>query len=110
MNFEIIATPHFQREFKKLLKKFPSLHSDILTLSKTLRDNPITGNEVFKNCYKIRFAIKSKGKGKSSGGRLITYVQVTNGRVYLLAIFDKSEKENVTDAYLKQLLKELLAL
>ncbi|MCF2496366.1 type II toxin-antitoxin system RelE family toxin [Dyadobacter chenhuakuii] len=110
MGYEIIATPHFQKDFKKLLKKYPSIQSDIVALSETLLSNPTAGNEVFKNCYKLRFAIKSKGKGKSGGGRLITYVKITSQRIYLLTIFDKSEKENVTDAYVKQLLKELLVL
>lgn len=108
MSFELIATPNFQKEFKRLYKKYPSIPSDIALITKTILVDPTNGSEVFKNCYKLRFAIKSKGKGKSGGGRLIVYVQITNERIYLLTIFDKSEKENVTDAYLKQLMKGLL--
>jgi hypothetical protein len=48
-------------------------------------------------------AIKSKGKGKSGGARVITYVQVINKTIFLLSIYDKSEKENISD-------KELIAI
>jgi len=41
--------------------------------------------------------IRSKGKGKSGGARVITCVKVVATTVYLASIFDKSEKENITD-------------
>jgi hypothetical protein len=44
----------------------------------------------------------SKGKGKSGGGRVITYIQVTHSSVFLLSIFDKSEKENIPDKELTE--------
>jgi len=76
-------------------------------LTNSLQEQPVQGDEVFKNCYKIRFAIKSKGKGKSAGGRLISYIQITNEKIYLLSVYDKSEKETVSDQYIKFLLKDL---
>jgi len=56
------------------------------------------------SCYKIRIAIKSKGKGKSGGARVIAHVQVVENNVYLLAIYDKSEQEDITDKEIKYLL------
>lgn len=53
---------------------------------------------IVKGCYKVHMAIRSKGKGKSGGARAITYVRVVNRVVVLLIIYDKSEKENITDA------------
>lgn len=52
-------------------------------------------------------AISSKGRGKSGGSRVITCVKVTKNRVYLISIFDKSEKENITAKELSELLKNL---
>jgi len=52
-------------------------------------------------------AIRSKGKGKSGGSRVITYVQVLQTTVYLLSIFDKSEQENISDKELLELIKDL---
>ncbi len=35
---------------------------------------------------------------------MITHVRVTSGRVYMLSIYDKSEKDTLTDKELKALL------
>jgi hypothetical protein len=56
------------------------------------------------SCYKIRLAIKSKGKGKSGGARVISHVYVVDNNVFLLAIYDKSEQENITDKEINDLL------
>lgn len=57
--------------------------------------------------YKLRIAIKSKGKGKSGGARVITYVITSNKEVYLLTIYDKSEFENIDDKVIKSILQSL---
>nr|WP_255353670.1 type II toxin-antitoxin system RelE/ParE family toxin [Pedobacter sp. R20-19] len=60
-----------------------------------------------KNCFKIRIAITSKGKGKSGGARVITNFIITESTVYLLSIYDKSEQDNISDKELLELLKEI---
>jgi hypothetical protein len=72
--------------------------------SSSLEENPEQGTSLGGNCYKIRIAIASKGKGKSGGARVITNVFITEETVFLLSIFDKSEKDNLTDKELKELL------
>jgi hypothetical protein len=59
------------------------------------------------NTFKIRFAIKSKGKGKSGGARIITYNVVDDQEAYLLAVYDQSELENINDKTLKSMIKDL---
>jgi hypothetical protein len=49
--------------------------------------------------------ISSKGKGKSGGSRVITCVKVLEQDVYLLSIYDKSDKESITDKELDNLLQ-----
>lgn len=48
---------------------------------------------------KVRMAIGSKGKGKSSGARVITYdalvADVDDGTLVLVAIYDKSEQVSI---------------
>ncbi|WP_211208086.1 type II toxin-antitoxin system RelE/ParE family toxin [Anaerophaga thermohalophila] len=51
------------------------------------------------------YAIKFKGKGKSGGARIVTHVIAVRKHVYLLTVFDKSEKENISDKELQELLK-----
>jgi hypothetical protein len=65
------------------------------------------GTPIGKDCYKIRVAVTSKGKGKSSGARLITYVRIIQKRVFLLDIYDKSDQINITAKELKMLIKLL---
>ena len=50
-------------------------------------------------------AITSKGKGKSGGARVITCVKVVEENVFLLSIYDKSEKEAMGDNELIALLE-----
>jgi hypothetical protein len=52
-------------------------------------------------------AISSKGKGKSGGSRIITFVKITETTVYLLSIYDKSDKETIKDSELKELLNQI---
>ena len=83
--------------------KYASLKSELLTLVQELKENPDQGTAIGKSCYKIRLAIKSKGK--SGGARVITNFVVANDAVYLLSIYDKSDKENLSDKELDELLQ-----
>ena len=108
MNFEIIFTEPFQRKAKHLIKKFPSFKKDLEELTDSLSENPEQGDALGSGCYKIRLAIKSKGKGKSGGARIITFVKAPKKKVYLIDVYDKSEQSTISDKELK-LLVELLA-
>jgi hypothetical protein len=70
-----------------------------------LEQEPEQGTNLGNNCYKIRIAIASKGKGKSGGARVITNFVIAEETVFLISIYDKSEKENLTDKELDELLK-----
>jgi len=74
-------------------------------LGNRLSDEPTLGTALGNNCFKIRIAIASKGKGKSGGARVITHFYVSEDTVFLLSIFDKSAKENISDSQIKALLK-----
>jgi mRNA-degrading endonuclease RelE of RelBE toxin-antitoxin system len=105
MSYNILPIPPFDRQLKKLSKKYPSLKEEFLELIESLELNPEQGTNLGNNCYKIRIAIASKRKGKSGGARIITNFIVAEETVYLLSIYDKSEKENLTDKELDELLK-----
>jgi hypothetical protein len=74
-------------------------------LSRKLAEHPESGIPLGNRRFKIRIAIASKRKGKSGGGRIITNFAVKDSTVYLLAIYDKSEKETLTDKELAELLE-----
>jgi len=104
MNYKIFTIPPFDRQLKRLAKKYSSIKSDLTELANELIKNPMTGKPLGKNCYKVRMTIKSKGKGKSGGARVITHFAVIDKTIYLLTIYDKSKKDNLTDNELIELL------
>jgi mRNA-degrading endonuclease RelE of RelBE toxin-antitoxin system len=106
MSFEVSASPNFDRELKKLSKRYPSIKFDLLELVESLINDPFQGDNLGKDCYKVRMKITSKGKGKSGGSRVITCVKVVNEQIKLLSIYDKSDQKNISDSFLIQLLSE----
>ena len=107
MSYRVFTTDVFERQSRRLSKKYPSLANELASLVESLKIAPQQGTPIGSNCFKIRLAIASKNKGKSGGGRIITNVVVTEGNVYLLTVYDKSEKENLTINELKDLLKQV---
>jgi mRNA-degrading endonuclease RelE of RelBE toxin-antitoxin system len=105
MNYNVIATPHFKRELKRLSKKYSSLKKEFAALITGLETKPVQGKPLGRDCYKIRLMIASKGRGKSGGARVIINISVSETTVFLLSVYDKSEKESVSDKQLEELLK-----
>ncbi len=105
MSYEVQALAPFIRDLKRLSKKYRSLKEDVAGLVDKLAEEPFTGTALGNNCFKIRLAITSKGKGKSGGARVISYVKVTGRTVYLLDIYDKSESESLSAKELDALVK-----
>ena len=102
MSYNVLAIPSFERQLKRLSKKYPSLKQEFFELIESLEKNPEQGTNLGNNCYKIRVSIVSKGKGKRGGARVITNIVIAAKTVYLLSIYDKSDKENLTDKELKE--------
>ena len=109
MNYRIIVTPNFEREAKKLLKKYTSLAGELNDLEIKLSKGNSQGTPIGSNAYKIRLAVRSKGKGKSGGLRVITFMELdfvildlTN--IYLISVYDKSVTESISKVELKRLI------
>lgn len=97
MSYNVIATPDAVRDAKRLGKKYASFKVDLDALIESLSTNPKQGESLGKDCYKIRLATKSKNKGKSGGARVILCVKVVDEIVYLLAMYDKSEADTISE-------------
>lgn len=105
MSFRVKTITVFDRQAKRLIKKFPSLKKELQTLINELTEDPTKGTSIGHDCYKIRLAIASKGKGKSGGARVITHVLFKDDTAYLLSIYDKSDIESLSDKEVLELLK-----
>ena len=107
MSYKVKTLSSFEKQAKRLIKKFPSLKTEFAQLIQSLKENPEQGTSLGNNCYKIRIAIASKGKGKSGGARVITNVVVKETIVYIVAVYDKSEIPNISKVELDELLKQI---
>ena len=107
MSYKVLLTARFEKELKRLAKKFASLSSDFSKLVRTLLEKPESGIPIGNNCYKIRLAIRSKQKGKSGGARVVFYVYIEAKTIYLLTIYDKSEKSDLKPNELKEMVNGL---
>lgn len=108
---KVIYTPIFIRKARTLKKKHLSLTDDLEKIEASLIKNPKQGVDLGSGLYKLRLAIASKGKGKSGGYRIITYLvnqSSENISVYMLTLYDKSEESSINKQYLLKLLKEIL--
>ena len=107
MSYKVKTTDVFEKQAKRLIKKYVSQKAALLHLVQELKEKPEQGTAIGKSCFKIRIAIASKGKSKSGGARIIANIVITEPIVYLLSIYDKSEKGNLTDKELEELLKAI---
>lgn len=117
MNCKIIVVENFRREAKRLTKKYASLRAELIHLGEELLQYPRTGTPLGRNIYKIRLAVKSKGRGKSGRMRVISrvvevQVQVVEKlpqiNIYLLSIYDKAEQGDISDKRLKDIIDDLI--
>ena len=109
-NITISVSDDFAREVKRLAKKYRSFKNDYAEFLKSIKENPLQGDEITKNIRKIRMAIGSKGKGKSGGARVITFnilTDVQNGQVVLLLIYDKEDASTVKTNVVKQMVRDM---
>jgi mRNA-degrading endonuclease RelE of RelBE toxin-antitoxin system len=104
MSFSVKTIDVFEKQAKRLIRKFPSLKIELLELIRKLKENPEMGVHIGKSCYKIRVSIASKGKGKRGGARIITNFVISETTVYLLSIYDKSERDTLSDKEIAELL------
>ena len=110
MNYSIATSDYFNVAAKRLAKKYPSFKQDIQKFRDELLKNPLQGDELYPGIRKIRMAIKSKGKGKSGGARVITFnvlTDVENGHVIFLLLYDKEDASTVKVNVVKQLVREM---
>lgn len=116
MNCKLIPVDNFRREAKRLTKKYSSLKDELSLLGKDLLSDPRKGTALGSDIFKIRIAVKSKGKGKSGGVRVITRIVEVQLKVaesskrtdiYLLSIYDKSEFATISDKTIKEIVSSI---
>lgn len=107
MNYKVELSDNFKKEAKRLIKKYSSLKTELQDLFTELEIDPTKGIPLGNDIYKIRIAIASKRKGKSGGARVLTFVKITETTVLLFSIYNKGDKDSISDKEIKALIKNL---
>jgi hypothetical protein len=105
--YSLSPTERFKHEAKRLIKKYRSLTSELQEPSELLKSDPHLGQDLGAGLFKIRLAIQSKGKGKSGGARVVTYVIDKDKVVHLLTIYDKTELDTISTQILREIAHEI---
>ncbi len=92
-------TDEYEKDFKKLDKKYRSVEKDIKPLIEKLKAGETPGDVISGNkyaVYKVRVKNSNINKGQSGGYRVIYYT-ITSKAVLLTAIYSKSVQENISN-------------
>jgi mRNA-degrading endonuclease RelE of RelBE toxin-antitoxin system len=105
MNYKIDTIPRFEKDVKKLKKKFPKIKNDLVKFINELSLNPKLGINLGENIFKVRIPNSSIPTGKSGGFRIVTYYK-KDDILYLVTIYSKTEQDNILTDKLRQIVKE----
>lgn len=97
----------FLKEAKQLSKKFKLLKSDLKQAVDEIETKNDLGIYLGFNLFKKRVKNSSIPTGKSGGFRVIIYQQLED-KIVLISIYSKTEKENLSDEELSQIIKQYL--
>ncbi len=105
MNYSIETLPQFDKDVKKLKKRFPNIKADLALLLKELTQNPELGTHLENSIFKIRLKNSSIPTGKRGGFRVITYY-LCNHKLYLVTIYSKTDTDSILTPRLKAIIAQ----
>jgi mRNA-degrading endonuclease RelE of RelBE toxin-antitoxin system len=92
--YQSLFLPHFLRQLKPLLKKYPSVKEDI---KRTLADfDTKLYPHLGRNVYKVRLGVTGLARGKSKSLRLIVLVVEHHSLLAPVTIYFKGDKTNIS--------------
>ena len=105
MNFVVTLTPKFisDLDFYKNKLKHKKIDSDIQEVIESLKDGSLVGDSIpelklpeDESAFKVRMVNSSMKVGKRKGYRIIYYVIKNEKEIFLLTIYSKQEKGNIS--------------
>lgn len=106
-DIEFVATHGFEASAKRILTEEDRRRLELLLLEEPRRGQLIERTGGFR---KMRFARPSRREGKSGGTRVIYFVLDRRNRIYLLLVYAKGAKDDLTRAEENELRKLARAL
>ena len=105
MSYKIKTIKTFEKNVKKLKKRYPKIKNDLANLVTKLKNNPRIGVELGHNIFKIRIPNSSIPTGSRSGFRVITYY-FKEETIYLITIYSKNELDNILTEEIKKIIDQ----
>lgn len=111
-SYTVKTTETFERNIKRLSKKYRRIKKDLLPMLNRLASAKFTGDSI-SGCdnilYKTRVASSDQKKGKRGGFRLIYSVHddSEDNEIILHTIYAKSSKSDISTDELKNIMREL---
>ena len=94
----IITTDHFSKQLKALGKKYRSISRDVSRVLNTFDKE--SAQYLGARMYKMRVQSADMNKGKSGGFRLIVLCMEVANMLIPIALYQKSNQENITESEL----------
>ena len=91
------------QQFSKRVKSLRIADDEAAEMIITLAENPASGDSLGGGLYKIRIA--RKDSGKSGGYRVLYFYKPKDMPIFLLTVFAKNEKTNISQAEKKVLIE-----
>jgi len=110
MNFKFVVTEVFNRQVKKLAKRYPKIKIDLQNFKQDFNAGRVTGQAIpglKHKVYKARMKSTNMQRGKRGGYRVIYYLQTAQNQITLLTIYAKARRENIRVQEILSLLKQL---
>ena len=94
MKRSFIETSSFSKSIREFSKDDPDL---LLRIQQAILSNPEVGDLVSGSSGARKLRIAAKGRGKSGSYRTIYYDFNKDGEVYLIALYGKNQKSNISE-------------
>ena len=110
MSYQIETIRPFDKAIKRLAKKYRRIKQDLRVLISMLSTDPFAGVAIpgfAQQVWKIRVASRDIRGGKRGGYRVIYAISKEAEMVYLMYIYPKSKKANISAKEIETLLVEL---
>ena len=93
MNLIYIETPEFVRKYDRIASQ-----EEMINLQRELIADPMKGSLVQGTGGVRKIRMRLQGRGKSGGARIIYYFVDLRGEIWLLDVYLKSDKDNLTSS------------
>lgn len=108
-NRRVSFSDYFTRAFKRLRKTYPQIGNDLNVLIEQLKGGETPGDQVpgiGHTVFKVRIQNRSARSGKRGGFRVLYYLQTADA-IFLITVYSKTERENISANELRRLIEEV---